>query len=237
MTQWKRDERPENVRTIGDFTIYSARSADRTPVLVHSGAKKAPAPRERPGAWRDLQRRPLMSERTCSIEDCDRPFQARGYCLRHYQKYCRPPCSIEGCDKPVNARGWCNNHYSQWQKHGDPLATLRPNRSEGTPEERFWEKIDKTGPPPSHAPEMGSCWLWTDATRPEPWSSRYGTLWVVDRLVGAHRFSYELLVGPIPDGLVIDHLCRIPRCVNPSHLEPVTAAENARRAARARYGT
>lgn len=47
----------------------------------------------------------------------------------------------------------------------------------------------------------------------------------------AHRVMYEALVGPIPAGLVIDHLCRNTRCVNPDHLEAVTQAENVRRAA------
>lgn len=47
--------------------------------------------------------------------------------------------------------------------------------------------------------------------------------------VGAHRFMYELLVGPIPDGMELDHLCRNPPCVNPVHLEPVTPQENQRR--------
>jgi hypothetical protein len=49
------------------------------------------------------------------------------------------------------------------------------------------------------------------------------------RPVRAHRFAYENLVGEIPDGLALDHLCRNPRCVNPDHLEPVTHAENVRR--------
>ncbi len=49
------------------------------------------------------------------------------------------------------------------------------------------------------------------------------------RKVYVHRFSYELHIGPIPEGLVIDHLCRTPACVNPDHLEPVTNAENVRR--------
>lgn len=45
----------------------------------------------------------------------------------------------------------------------------------------------------------------------------------------AHRVAYELLVGPIPEGLVLDHLCRVRHCVNPDHLEPVTKRENERR--------
>ncbi|MDQ1426633.1 MAG: hypothetical protein QOK39_109 [Acidimicrobiaceae bacterium] len=48
-------------------------------------------------------------------------------------------------------------------------------------------------------------------------------------MVWVHRWSYEQLVGPIPDGLVLDHLCRVTACVNPAHLEPVTLAENFRR--------
>lgn len=54
----------------------------------------------------------------------------------------------------------------------------------------------------------------------------YGVFYDGQRLVKAHRWSYEYFVGPIPDGLHIDHLCRNTRCVNPAHLEPVTPREN-----------
>jgi hypothetical protein len=91
-----------------------------------------------------------------------------------------------------------------------------PNgRPEVTAERRFWEKVDKRGP--------DECWRWTGALS----SKRYGTLTMGHRdRVPAHRFAYELLVGPIPDGLEIDHLCRNTRCVNPAHMEPVTHREN-----------
>jgi len=57
----------------------------------------------------------------------------------------------------------------------------------------------------------------------------YGTIVVARRTIRAHRASYEAFVGPIPDGLDLDHLCRNKPCINPAHLEPVTRAENLRR--------
>ena len=81
----------------------------------------------------------------------------------------------------------------------------------GTPEERFWAKVEKTE----------TCWLWT-ASRS---TGSYGRF-TNGGHVYAHRFVYELLIGPIPDGLTLDHLCRVRHCVNPAHLEPVTIREN-----------
>lgn len=77
------------------------------------------------------------------------------------------------------------------------------------------------------------CWEWTAARDQDG----YGFLTVQTghgatrkrTTRRAHRVLYEMLVGPIPDGLVIDHLCRNPGCVRPLHLEPVTNAENLRR--------
>lgn len=83
-----------------------------------------------------------------------------------------------------------------------------------TPEERFWSKVEKTD----------GCWLWTGALN----GGGYGRFNVGRRLY-AHRAAYLMFVGPIPDGLQIDHLCRVRHCVNPDHLEPVTHAENVRR--------
>ena len=91
-----------------------------------------------------------------------------------------------------------------------------------TPVERFWDSADTFS-----TPEL--CWVWQGVCH-----RGYGQFWVGGRNVRAHRFAYGAFVGPIPDDLEIDHLCRNRSCVNPAHLEPVAQAENRRRADAAR---
>ncbi len=83
---------------------------------------------------------------------------------------------------------------------------------------RIWDKLQP-------CPTTG-CWLWTGATTLQG----YGRLWTGDGTAMAHRHIYETLVGPVARELDVDHLCRTPLCCNPLHLEPVTHAENIRRA-------
>lgn len=78
---------------------------------------------------------------------------------------------------------------------------------------------------------VSGCLHWSGATR-----NGYGRTGARGRMENAHRVAYELAFGAIGKGLEVDHLCRNRGCVNPLHLEPVTAAENRRRAARAKYG-
>lgn len=79
----------------------------------------------------------------------------------------------------------------------------------------FWAQVDKVSDP-------AGCWLWTGCLT----TMGYGTIRVAGVRHRAHRLSYRLVAGPIPKGLVLDHLCRVRHCVNPAHLEPVTDREN-----------
>jgi hypothetical protein len=83
--------------------------------------------------------------------------------------------------------------------------------------ERFWSKV--------RVSQCG-CWLWTAYVTPSGYG-RYQLRKSVPRI--AHRVAFEALIGPVPAGLDLDHLCRVRSCCNPRHLEPVTRSENTRR--------
>ncbi|MDP9904774.1 HNH endonuclease signature motif containing protein [Arthrobacter bambusae] len=110
----------------------------------------------------------------------------------------------------------CENHSCVNPKH---LVLHRDKRKKTDPAVRFWEKVEKVDP--------DDCWLWTASCT----ERGYGQFGLEGSSIGAHKWSWESVNGPVPNGLVLDHLCRVHRCVNPRHLEPVTIAENTRRAA------
>lgn len=148
----------------------------------------------------------------CSV--CGRPAVIRDRCRSCYARWLRNriggrPCSVEGCNRSIYSNGFCGTHYGRNRRYGTPT----PKRK--TWEDRFWEKVDKRGP--------DECWPWRAARDPNTHYGRFQD-WL------AHRASYVIHFGKIPEGAVIDHLCTNPPCVNPAHLEAVSQRENTKRA-------
>lgn len=179
-----------------------------------------------------------MRDDTCAVGECERAAEKRGWCNLHYRRWRRhgdplvvlkqpngaapDHCTVQGCDDPHHARGLCVTHYSRKRRSGDPLTPTRPYGD-------FWARVDKTG----------DCWVWTGFVN----ATGYGFANGVLGRGQAHRVVYEALVGTVPAGLDLDHLChnRDPncvggvtclhrRCVNPAHLEPVDRSTNMLRA-------
>jgi HNH endonuclease len=176
----------------------------------------------------------------CKSDDCERPVHAKGLCSTCLQRArvarlreSGITCTVTDCQRSIYnvMRGMCRPCYERFLAFGDPLSHgNRPDLGK-TLEQRFWEKVDKSG----------DCWIWTAGL-----TRGYGQFIVMRGKRGypvrAHRLAWELTRGPIPDGLDLDHLCHnrnrscpggdtCPhrRCVNPDHLEPVTNEENIRR--------
>lgn len=138
-----------------------------------------------------------------------------GSVVNHYRRWVDATCAqcagayLRRLD--ARSRRFCSEKCrGAWQHEHHVPVPLR---------ERFERNIKKDA--------ATGCWLWTASV------SRGGYAYMQsesrEKRVPAHRISYELHRGAIPEGLQIDHLCRVRRCVNPDHLEPVTAAENTRR--------
>lgn len=119
-------------------------------------------------------------------------------------------CEFSRCEKPVHQCGLCRGHCQQKWK-GKALATLRFRRLGGSaPVVRV--KVEKSG-----------CHNFTGAIG----SGGYGVIRFRDKIMYVHRYIWERDVGPIPEGMVVDHKCRNRACCNPDHLRVVTKRVNA----------
>ena len=119
------------------------------------------------------------------------------------------------CLAPRRLHGLCSKHGTRQARHGSPHALTRL-RHEGTPWERFWQKVIV----------QDGCWGWLGALT----DRGYAQFWAgAGQTNVAHKWLWEQLHGSVPSSLELDHLCRTRSCTNPDHLEPVTHAENVRR--------
>lgn len=123
-------------------------------------------------------------------------------------------CSIDPCSNEAHAKGLCRRHYNAARR----AETRKPRE---TAEAKILRLIQV---------DLDSgCWVWTGPTN----EHGYGILYHAQTRCYAHRAAYELWVGLIPDGMVLDHVrargCTTTACVNPAHLEAVTPTTNTMR--------
>lgn len=123
-------------------------------------------------------------------------------------------CSVVGCERAYNGKGYCGMHGIRVRRYGSPNPPGLAPRALPTLD-RLLSYVEKTD----------SCWLWNGTTS----RTGYGRTSHKGVQCSTHRLFYELLVGPIPEGLEIDHLCMVRNCVNPDHLEPVDHKTNVMR--------
>lgn len=125
------------------------------------------------------------------------------------------------CDKDAVGRGLCRRHYQQAWKDGNLPDYQSDVRGPHTVKKRLLSKYKVN--------EATGCWEWTGQKKKDKFA--YGLIWIGDRNYRAHRVSYEIHKGPIPEGLDILHSCDNPPCINPDHLSVGTRGENCQDAA------
>ena len=154
----------------------------------------------------------------CSVEGCDKAHYAKGLCSKHYQRVKATgsvnlsefpkTCSVDGCGGDVHGKGLCVKHYTRLIRHGN----LETKVVVGNDELRILEN--------SHIDENG-CRVWDKFKK-----NGYGVTLLHGRLEQAHRASWMVFKGEIPEGMQINHKCHNKACINIDHLYVGTQKEN-----------
>ena len=207
-----------------------SRTLELLPLTCDNKAKGPGECVNTPRPWPDWLE-PNMSDRntpTCCLT-CGIPLtqktkgRLRFYCSRQCRvdrdttqrrnsKPQNPDCLY--CGNPIPQVVRRDAVYCQPECRAQHYAERRRKPSRGSFEERFWSQVDKEA-------ALG-CWVWTGGKL----ASGYGSVALDGTRFVTHRVVWEMLRGPIPDGLQIDHLCRNRACCNPDHLEPVEQKTN-----------
>lgn len=135
-------------------------------------------------------------------------------------------CAIDGCEDRRKGHGYCNRHLKRFRQYGNPLAGRKYERKTGKRRRPDGQTLIEAFRwfMPGNPPAEGIPWLWTGPVD----GKGYGLVRHGGRNIFAHRISYELFVGPIPDGLIIRHKNDTPLDVNPHNLEVGTLVDNVR---------
>lgn len=169
-------------------------------------------------------------ERACA--NCGNTFSLYPSDLKRGRKYCGKACqgkakthnaqvehTCQHCGKAfprikaltrVKEARFCSNDCYHASTLIDPITY-------------FWEHVDKNGPVPEHCPELGPCWVWTGPQN----VTGYGRIFIVDKYVAVHRFSYKLHKGPLGPNMNACHACDNRICIRPEHLFEGTSQDNA----------
>lgn len=108
-------------------------------------------------------------------------------------------CTAPGCESPSRARSLCNAHYKRLRRTGTVTAS--------SAEDRFFSRVTE---------DENGCWIFSKAN-----SKGYAAFYENGAPIEGHLWAWRLFIGDVPDGLTLDHLCRVRVCVNPWHLDPV----------------
>ena len=168
-----------------------------------------------------------MASKYCTAADCERPVGphgARGFCSFHYKRvlahgsplahipagkipHAVTFCNVHGCGLRAHAHELCGLHLQRMERTGQTDPLIKP-----TAEERFWAMVDKSG----------DCWEWTGSCHPKG----HGYFGLDGKVTYAHRVSWTMAYGDLPEGLQVNHHCDNPPCVQPEHLYAGTQIDN-----------